>query len=370
MTLNNASHQLSQPHKPSRQRGFTLVEVMISLVLGLILISGLVTAFMGSKRSSALNATLTEMQESGRFALDSMIRDIRMAGFQGCANVSDTPAQVRADSAPTENYLEDSLRVYTINSATTWDPAPHSSFTIPDSIGEPVPGTHAISVQFGSATTYEIDPMSTTASAVSVMANDIDIVAGDLALISDCNGADIFYVSGNSGSVLQHAASANNGDNRLSAPYGQGDSRNRPRIMRFEANIYYVGLTGRTNSSNEPVRALYRQTLPFTNPPIEMAEGVENLRIRLGVEDPTNEGPLTYVEPDHALLATHRVRSVQVGFLMQSYDDVTSDPDTRTYQIAGYDITASDAANSDGSSHGKDKKMRLSFNASVAVRNR
>lgn len=352
------------------QSGFTLVELMISIVLGLLLVTGLISAFMGSNRSSQLNATLTEMQESGRFTLNTMVSDIRMAGFQGCVNVTDAPAMVRADTAPTTNYLQDSLRAFEVEAADNWNPAPHSSFTFPVGVGEPVPGTHALSVQFASATSYEIDTMPTTSAPVSVIGTDIDIVGGDLALISDCNSADIFHVSSDSGNVLQHASSDNGGDNRLSAPYGQGSVINRTRIMRFEANIYYIGLTGRTNSDNEPLRALYKQALPYSTPPIEMATGVENMRLRLAVEDPTQPGPLTYVEPGDPLLDTHRVRSVQLGFLMQSYDNVASDPDTRSYQIAGYSIPAAVGAVNDGSAHANDNKMRLTFNSSVSIRNR
>jgi len=353
-----------------KQRGMTLVELMISTFLGLILISGLITAFMGTKRSSELNAALTEMQESGRFALDSMIRDVRMAGFQGCANIADFAATIRADSAPTNDYLNDSFRAHVVDAAALWDPLTHPSFNIPDAVGVPVPGTHALSVQFGSTTTYTFNPMDTTASAVSVIGDNVDIVAGDLALISNCNVADIFEVTSNSGSVLQHAAANNNGDNRLSAPYGQGSERNRPRIMRFEANIYYIGDTGRTNSDNEPVRALYRQTLPYTNPPIEMATGIENLRVRVGLENPAQAGPLTFVSPDNALIATQNIKAVQIGFLMQSYDNVSTIEDTRTYDIAGYTIPPSPAGAPDGTTHAQDRKMRLAFNASVAIRNR
>lgn len=356
-------------HKKN-QTGFTIVELMISVLLGLILISGLVTAFMGTQRTSELNSTLTDMQESGRFALDSMTRDLRMAGFQGCANVSSMPANIRADAAPTDDYLMDSLRVFEVESETNWNPAPHDSFTIPTDSGVPVPGTHAVSVQFGSPTTFRIAAMNDSLAPVVVVSDTVDLVTGDLAIISDCNGADIFEISNDTGGILQHDGGVNGGDSRLSAPYGQGDARNRPRVMRFEANIYYIGNTGRFDAQNQPIRALYRQTLPYSQRPIEMAEGIENLRIRLGVEDPLNPGDISFVTPNNPLLNTHRVRSVQIGFLMQSYSLVSDQVDTRTYQIAGYDIAPSGGAASDGLTHASDRKMRLPFNGTVSIRNR
>lgn len=352
------------------QTGFTLVEFMIAISLGVVLVTGLITAFIGSKRTSELNSTLAELQETGRFALDSMIRDLRMAGFQGCANISTLPATVRADAAPTEDYIRDSLQVFEVQSATNWNPSPHNSFSIPSDVGVPIPGTHAVSIQFGSPTTFNIETMKDTLSPIVITNDNSDLIRGDLAIVSDCSGADIFEISDETGGVLLHGKDVNGGDARLSAPYGQGTFHNLPRVMRFEANIYYVGDTGRVNAQNEPIRALYRQTLPYTTPPMEMAEGVENLRFRVGVEDPEVEGDITFVTPNHSLLDTHRVRSVQVGFLMQSYSSIASKPDTRTYQIAGYNIPSGAAKVADGETHASDTKMRLPFNSTVSIRNR
>jgi len=368
--MNISIHQYSKTQYGKTQSGFTIVELLISVALGLLLISGLVTAFVGSSRTSELNSTLTDMQESGRFALDSMTRDIRMAGFQGCANISSMPANVRANSAPTDNYAADSFRVFEVDSATNWSPAPHDSFNIPTDTGVPVPGTHAFSVQFGSPTTFAIAPMADSRASIVVTSNSLDLITGDVAIISDCSGADIFEISGDSGNSLQHDGNVNSGDDRLSAPYGQGNQSDRSRVMRFEANIYFIGDTGRLDADNKSIRSLYRQTLPYSQPPIEIAEGVENLRIRLGVEDLLNPGDITFVTPGNSLLNTHKVRSVQIGFLMQSYSSVSDQQDSRTYQIAGYEIPAGSESVTDGLTHASDRKMRLQFNGSVAIRNR
>ena len=169
-------------HAQKTQTGFTLVEFMIAITLGVALIAGLITAFLGSKRTSELNSTLAELQETGRFALDSMIRDLRMAGFQGCANISSNPATVRANVAPTEDFIEDSLKVFEVQSASNWNPSPHSTFTIPTTTAVPVPGTHAVSVQFGSPTTYQIQPMNNTLAPIVVTSDNSDLIRGDLAI--------------------------------------------------------------------------------------------------------------------------------------------------------------------------------------------
>lgn len=64
-----------------RQRGLTLVELMIALVLGLIIISAVINVYVGSTRSARFSEGLRSMQENGRFGVSALQRGIRMAGF-------------------------------------------------------------------------------------------------------------------------------------------------------------------------------------------------------------------------------------------------------------------------------------------------
>lgn len=63
------------------QRGLTLIEIMVALVLSLFLIAGVIQLFLGSKQTYRFHDALSRLQENGRFALDTMARDIRMADF-------------------------------------------------------------------------------------------------------------------------------------------------------------------------------------------------------------------------------------------------------------------------------------------------
>lgn len=62
-------------------QGFSLVELMISMVLSLFLIGGVVLVY-SSGRASIINAEeLSRAQENLRFVSEFLIRDLRMAGF-------------------------------------------------------------------------------------------------------------------------------------------------------------------------------------------------------------------------------------------------------------------------------------------------
>lgn len=63
------------------QRGATLIELMISLVIGLAIVAGLGQIFMSGRSSSSLQERLGALQENGRYALYFLQRDIRNAGL-------------------------------------------------------------------------------------------------------------------------------------------------------------------------------------------------------------------------------------------------------------------------------------------------
>ena len=69
-----------------RMRGLTLIELMIAMLIGTILILGIVQVFACSRAAYQLSEGLARVQENGRFAMDYLQRDIRMAGHFGCVN--------------------------------------------------------------------------------------------------------------------------------------------------------------------------------------------------------------------------------------------------------------------------------------------
>lgn len=64
-----------------RVLGLSLVELMIAMVIGLILMAGLAQILLSGKRSFNTQSGLGTLQESGRFALFFLQRDLSMAGF-------------------------------------------------------------------------------------------------------------------------------------------------------------------------------------------------------------------------------------------------------------------------------------------------
>lgn len=74
----------------SRQSGFSLIELMISIVIGSLVVLGATQMFMVNQRTFGLQQGLSDVQESGRFALDALITDVEHAGLD-IVDASTTP---------------------------------------------------------------------------------------------------------------------------------------------------------------------------------------------------------------------------------------------------------------------------------------
>ncbi len=65
----------------TQQHGLTLIELMVALVISLLILAGLFTVYQSNQRGYRLNDGLVRVQESGRFAIDFLSRDVRQAAY-------------------------------------------------------------------------------------------------------------------------------------------------------------------------------------------------------------------------------------------------------------------------------------------------
>lgn len=75
-------------HHDRLQRGFTLVELMIALVLGMVVVAAAGSIFMSNKRLYGSTETVGRIQENQRAAFELFARDVREAAGSPCAATS------------------------------------------------------------------------------------------------------------------------------------------------------------------------------------------------------------------------------------------------------------------------------------------
>ncbi len=73
----NLNHKISNPH----QLGFTLIELMISLVLGLLISAAVIQVYIINARTLTVQQSASEVQDSTIFALQSLEEHFRLANL-------------------------------------------------------------------------------------------------------------------------------------------------------------------------------------------------------------------------------------------------------------------------------------------------
>ena len=71
----------------NKEKGFTLVEILISMSIGLIIILALSSTFLLQSDAYDDQEQITEMVQTARAAIDMMTREIRMAGYDPTATM-------------------------------------------------------------------------------------------------------------------------------------------------------------------------------------------------------------------------------------------------------------------------------------------
>lgn len=331
---------------PARQRGLSLVELMVALTLGLVLTAGVVYLFMENKRTYRTADAVARLQENGRFALEMISYDLRMAGHAGCANRRGGAARVVASSIGALDF-------------------PATAVEALDQTGDGEPDTLAI--RYASPQVVALDPDAPMADAQAEIALAGDVGAfepGDVVVIADCSVADIFAVSGvdEEKGLIGHALNdpegkAVNADAALSKRYlgEQGAG-----LMRFVQHRYEVKPSGRVNSGGDAIHALYRDGE-------ELLEGVEAMHVQFG--ECMAGGNRRYRSWSQPPAHPENIASVRIGLLLHSIERVRDEADGTTYHVAGVDIAPAGSAGS-GPKHAGDRRLRSVFSTTVALRNR
>jgi len=237
-------------HAPSRlsgalgrQRGISLVELMIGIALSLLVLTAVIYVFAGSRASYRHQESFSAVQESGRIALELLNRDIRMAGNPGCGNVTFL------------NHLSPGV----FDNAVAITPAFGATAADPDGITV-VRGSAAVAVLAASPAANQIE--------LNAIAPLGAVAAGDRLLLSDCSSTQAVTVNAVAGNLLT-----------LSAPLVQ-QLRPGSQVMRLETVVYAVNVATRELQRNGQA----------------VAAGVTNMQLLYGISDTAGRSVNRYVE--------------------------------------------------------------------------
>ena len=251
-----------------RQRGMSLIELMIGIVLSLLILTAVLYSFAGSRASYQHLTSFSAVQESGRIALEVLNRDLRMAGNPGCGNL---------------NALDHRTPLLFSNNVVLTS-APGASATAPDGITVRYGGALAASV-VSSPSDKEIELSSLTPLGATV-------VKDDLLLLSDCAITEVVKVASVSGNVITT-------DSNVSQRFRTGSN-----VMRLETVVYTVAATELRRNGQA------------------VADGVTNLKILYGISGPADRAALEYVN-NYAAGTVTRVVAVKLALTIANGANVS-----------------------------------------------
>jgi len=108
MKPSNTLAPLSPRLSASRTRGFSLLELMVSMAVLLVVVGGAVNYIGLATQRSKAEQTKVDLTQEGREFVDEFERDIHQAGYPGCANF-DTAGSTGC--ATTANYNNTALAI-------------------------------------------------------------------------------------------------------------------------------------------------------------------------------------------------------------------------------------------------------------------
>jgi type IV pilus assembly protein PilW len=400
-----------------KQNGLTLIELLIAMLLGTLMILGATSMFTANKRVYKEVDYQGRLAENARFAMEMIIRDLRMTGFIGCAIQQEVSndLNVLAGALPDPTQLLSFIsRTDATNQTNSIEGSESGGAWLPSGSTDASLGGTAVITTDTRVDTFGVDTtvtmlttsdgftvrfledtqanlcvsMTNVTDALSVQAQSGATIAGGTFLgggvyaAADCEATNIFQLNSDQAGTgdpptftLAHtgtgAVAPGNLTGNLSKQYTVADATNCSAspvdIMIFRARRYFVG----QDQDGSP--GLYRQIFdadPNNTPALQYREfaerlidGVENMQILYGEDTTGNRVPNAYLAAN-AVANWANVVSVKLALLFATVDeDFTASFDTATYQLL-------DAAPFDPTPAADDRRRRKIVEATVSLRNR
>lgn len=330
-----------------RTQGFTLVEVMIAVSLGLVVVGGVMAVLLSSSAIYRSSDSRARAQENSRFALSVMQEDVRQSGYFGCFNMNIFAQrftnQVRDDGAYASLHQ---VRIAGHEAgAAAWSPA------LAPGVGNtghaPVNGSDVLVVRLPAGKALPLNAPMVGKSTPIPLADVTGLAVGGLAVVSDCNYADLFVVTEvPADRKVVHAANFNKGADLFKAYSNYGNASVTP----LSTVTYFIAAAGNGVAGN---RSLWRQENELQAE--EIADGVDQMQLEFGIDTAGGDLVADKFVPADAV-GTASVTAVKVSVLLRSAE-ANAVRSVQAYQFNGAAVTPAD------------RRMYTPFTTTISLRN-
>lgn len=293
----------------NRQYGLSLVELMISLTIGLFLLAGITTLIVYQSNARTEMEKSSQQIENGRYATQILYDDIEHAGFFG---------QYSPPSSTTYTTPDPCLANTTgWDSTTTNVPVPIYGYAggaaAPTCLTNRMAGTAILAIRRTSTDTL---------SAASA-------VAGTTYLqVSRCSTSTVPFVVGASGLGLQ-----------------EKDCATTANLRKYIVRIYYISTCDACTPSDNIPTLKVMEFVDGAQAIMPLVEGIENMQFDYGIDTDGDGYPDSYTQTP-AAADWQNVMAVRVNLLARNTETTSTYTDTRSYNLSGISsVPAVGAAN-------------------------
>lgn len=379
-------------HSKGADSGFSLIELMVALALGLIVVAAMIQLFTGNRATYSANEALARVQENGRFAMELLKRETRAVNFYGtCA--AQIPIRNHLNDCGTGlSAIFDDIRsvvgwefvgtglgdtysalaaeadlVPTAGSLNRWQVAYDGGpFDLPAFLdARVVPGSDVLVLR-----SIEPIPETTVAPPHAQTDPNIDLTQAstldnnELAFVTNCTtGADLFQNTAATNALTLTAAAVGcaaprPGNRGLNWSAAYGDTM---QVFRVRSQALYIGYN---TVSEEP--GLWRAVIsPTAAEPVrheELVAGVETLQVLYGYSLPADQGGdgqtvdfwLTAEDvPDWDF-----VIGLRIAMTLRSSENMGAGALRQTFDLVATEFE-----------HPQDGRLRQPFTTSISLRN-
>jgi type IV pilus assembly protein PilW len=356
----------------------TLVELLVAMAVGLFLLAGIIQLLITSRATYLAEEGFSRLQENGRYAVQAIAEDVRGTRNTGCRSAMleavTESINVASSKLPTGLVGPDSPVGF---DATTGD---DGAVKVGDWTALPSNVTAGwrrgdVLVLWGAGC-----PISYVSGEITDRTENPVVLAGernpfqegDIALVTDCEGTDIFTVSSVDGQNLGHGLTdsddgAVNTSAELSRFYNRAGDLwtpgvvNRAMVMPFDFQIYFI--CSSNTAPPESTRSALCRWRPSDGVQ-ELVPDVVDMRVTYH-EDRDGDGKPDALFTANAVNDWANVYSAQVELLTASAEEVRSQ--TATVSDESWPGSGADRL---GAGRPDDRRLYARFAFTVALRTR
>lgn len=323
-------HRLPSPsHRgvaARREQGMSLIELMIGMLIGLALLAALGSLYIATSNARSEFNKTGEQIENGRYALESIVRDVEVAGFYGRASLGNGVTYTLPDPCATGQPA------FSSTTATPAVPVGVAGLPVgaaaPTCLTNMVPNSEVLTVRYASST-----PTTTAGMAAGEYYVQLSTCATD--------ATQLVYDTTASNFVL-HAKPINK----------PCDGVTLAELRKYVVRSYYLASCDNCGTGGDSTPTL--KVAEFLNGSIQVSSlvnGIQDVHYSYGVDTDGNGSPDCYV--DNPAIDNHtacgnassfwtnattnwsNVTAVRVTLLSRNLAPTAGWTDTRTYTLNG-----------------------------------